>query len=110
MPNRKISRRGILRSAFVSAVTLSGVAARTNATDNRLSKDDPKAKKLGYVEDASQVDPKRFLTYKTGQACANCTLVQQRYGFWRPCQLFPGKLTNAKGWCSGWTNKSPAVG
>ena len=24
---------------------------------------------------------------------------------WRPCQIFPGKLVNAKGWCSVWAPK-----
>lgn len=109
MLDRKLSRRGILRRAFIAAIALCDVGSRANAADNRLSSDDPKAKNLGYVDDANQVDPKRYPTYKTGQACANCTLVQQRYGFWRPCQLFPGKLTSAKGWCSAWTNKSSGV-
>ncbi|MDH5620575.1 MAG: high-potential iron-sulfur protein [Gammaproteobacteria bacterium] len=25
---------------------------------------------------------------------------------WRPCQIFPGKVVNAAGWCSVWAAKA----
>lgn len=106
MSDRKLTRRNILGSALCAALGLPSLVSRSDAADNRISSDDPKAKNLGYVENAKQVDTKRFPSYKDGQTCTNCTLVQQHYGFWRPCQLFPGKSVNAKGWCSAWTNKA----
>ena len=40
------------------------------------------------------------------QNCANCALIAGNDGDeWRPCQIFPGKLVNAKGWCSVWAPK-----
>jgi hypothetical protein len=29
-----------------------------------------------------------------------------RYGFLRPCQLFPGKVVSEKGWCTAWVEKT----
>ncbi|MBT8100786.1 MAG: high-potential iron-sulfur protein, partial [Gammaproteobacteria bacterium] len=40
------------------------------------------------------------------QTCANCALIQGNDGDeWRPCQIFPGKVVNANGWCSVWAPK-----
>jgi hypothetical protein len=64
---------------------------------------DPAAVALGYVEDAAQVDVKKYPAYVKGSTCENCLLLQgsagQRY---RPCELFPGKLVSVSGWCKGW--------
>jgi len=39
--------------------------------------------------------------------CSNCALIQGNDGDeWRPCQIFPGKLVNANGWCSVWAPKA----
>jgi hypothetical protein len=41
------------------------------------------------------------------QNCANCALAQgEDQGGWLQCQIFPGKLVNANGWCSVWAPKS----
>ena len=37
---------------------------------------DPQAKALGYVTDATKVDPAKFPKYEKGQHCANCALYQ----------------------------------
>ncbi|MGB5834261.1 MAG: high-potential iron-sulfur protein [Thiohalocapsa sp.] len=39
------------------------------------------------------------------QNCINCLFTQADAGEWRPCQLFPGELVAANGWCSSWTLK-----
>jgi hypothetical protein len=31
--------------------------------------------------------------------------IQGDSGEWRGCTAFPGKLVNAKGWCSAWVEK-----
>jgi len=68
-----------------------------------LDVNDPAAQAQGYVEDAAQVNPKKFPTFVSGQSCANCLLLQGKEGeTYRPCDLFPGKLVKAKGWCKGW--------
>jgi hypothetical protein len=65
---------------------------------------DPAATALGYVENAADVDPKKFPRYVAGSNCDNCLQLQGKPGNnYRPCNLFPGKLVAVAGWCSGWT-------
>ena len=61
---------------------------------------------LGYVEDSTKADAKKFPNHKPDQTCANCNLLQGTAGDWRPCGIFAGKTVNAKGWCSAWVKKA----
>jgi hypothetical protein len=83
----------------------SGKAADKGAP--RLTENDPQAQALGYKEDATKVDRKKFASYQPGQLCDNC---QQYQGTAKdpraPCTIFAGKSVNAKGWCSAWVKKS----
>ena len=55
---------------------------------------------LSYHESAKTVDAAKFPTYKPDQHCGNCLQLPGNDGdAWRPCNLFPGKLVNANGWC-----------
>jgi hypothetical protein len=101
------SRRAALKTlltttgAVGAAVLLpTGRAAAADAPKPHVAVKDPTAVALAYIEDASKVDAKAFPTYKAGQHCANCL---QSTGAatdaWRPCNLFPGKLVAANGWC-----------
>ena len=101
--SNKLTRRQIIAACIVAVGPLLQRSAL--AASGRRSPDDVEAMKLGYVEKASQVDVKRFPAYKAGQTCANCKLIQARYGFYRPCELFPKKSVNEKGWCSAWVGK-----
>ncbi len=70
---------------------------------------DPTAIALKYKHDAAQAD--RDAAARPGappaeQNCINCQFTQADAGEWRPCQLFPGKLVAANGWCSSWTLKT----
>ena len=72
----------------------------------QLSVDDPQAKALGYVADATKVDPKVRPTYKPGQDCASCLQLQGKSNeAFRPCNLFPNKVVSAKGWCMAFVQK-----
>ncbi len=72
-----------------------------------LSPSDPNAMALAYHESAAAVDAKQFPTYKPGQTCDTCLQLQGKQGdAWRPCNLFPGQLVNAKGWCRVWVPKN----
>jgi hypothetical protein len=65
---------------------------------------DPAAIAQGYVENAAQVDPKKYPDYAQGSTCENCLQLQGSPGYvYRPCSLFPGKLVSVSGWCKGWT-------
>ncbi|HEX3915335.1 MAG TPA: high-potential iron-sulfur protein [Steroidobacteraceae bacterium] len=82
---------------FPSRRALGGEAAHLDVKD-------PAAVALGYVENADQVDVKKHPTYTKGSNCDNCVQLQGKPGpSYRPCNLFPGKLVSAGGWCSGWT-------
>ncbi len=73
----------------------------------KLSEDDPMAKNMKYVHDASAVDAAARPNPAAEQNCANCALIQGNDGDeWRPCQIFPGKLVNANGWCQVWAPKA----
>jgi High potential iron-sulfur protein len=104
-----IARRRIVNalSLAAGAAALPCAAARAAAgaaEPARLSVKDPAAIALGYVENASQVDVKKFPKYVPDSNCENCLQLQGIAGDnYRPCSLFPGKLVSVSGWCSGWT-------
>ena len=102
------SRRRFLKAAAgtaAAAALVGGFPRIAGAADlPHVSESDPTAKALDYVEDASKSkNPK----HKPGQICANCQFfggnTASGYG---PCQLFPGKAVNAKGWCVSHTVKA----
>lgn len=94
------SRRRFLKVAAgttAAAVVMGGLPRFARAADlPPLSSSDPTAKALDYVEDATKSgNPK----YKAGDDCANCQFYSGGPTGRGPCQLFPGKSVNAKGWC-----------
>ncbi len=99
------------RRAFISSLGLAASAAALlqsrparAAEPPHVDVKDPAAVALGYVENATQVDAKKFPTYVKGSTCEDCLLLQGKEGnAYRPCNLFPGKLVAVKGWCTGWT-------
>lgn len=88
----------------VALVPLAGLLGAGSAqAAEKLSEDDPQAKALDYVNDAStSKNPK----HQEGQFCKNCNLIQSDSGEWRPCAIFRGKLVNENGWCSAWVKKA----
>lgn len=100
-----VNRRSLVKSLAASAAAAAIFrGGRSRAAElPHLDVKDPAAVALGYVENATQVDAKKYLTYVKGSRCDNCLLLQGSSGAYRPCNLFPGKLVSAAGWCSGWT-------
>ncbi len=94
------SRRRFLKIAAgttAAAVMVGGLPRFARAADlPALTEADPTAKALGYVEDASKSDNAK---HKAGANCANCSFYSGGPTGRGPCQLFPGKSVNAKGWC-----------
>ena len=71
---------------------------------SRLDVKEPAAVALGYIEDAAQVDSKKYPHYVSRSNCENCLQLQGSPGSdYRPCSLFPGKLVSVGGWCTSWT-------
>ncbi len=105
----KIARRKFIQlSAVATAGCLLQPSRQAAAQDMpKLALDDPMAKAMKYTHDASTVDPASRANPAAEQNCANCALVQGDDGAaWRPCQIFPGKLVAADGWCSVWAPKA----
>jgi hypothetical protein len=91
-----------LASTGIGAAALISALPRDAFADDlpHLTLDDPTAKALNYTEDASKAPA----PHQAGQTCANCNFFHGAAGY-GPCDLFPGKSTNAKGWCSGYAKK-----
>jgi hypothetical protein len=104
MKNRKVARRTFLRTTVAAgaAVPLAGIPIVTLA-QAKVAEDDPAAAALGYKHDAGSVDAAKFPQKTDDQNCANCRLYSAAgEEGWGNCGIFPGKLVNAKGWCSAW--------
>jgi hypothetical protein len=100
-----LTRRSLVTTlaAGAAAVALPVRPARS-AELPHLDVHDPAAVAVGYIENAADVDPKKFPRYVAGSNCDNCLQLQGKPGNnYRPCTLFPGKLVAVSGWCSGWT-------
>jgi hypothetical protein len=103
-----LSRRDIFRTLAalgVAAAALPGPLAHGAADSGgtKLDVNDPKARARGYVENAAQVDKKKYPGFIAGSNCENCLLLQGAPGNnYRPCSLFDGQLVAVGGWCSGW--------
>lgn len=105
MLNRPVSRRGIVKALSLSAAAAVVTTRHAwGAEPQKLDPKDPAATALGYVENAAQVDGKKYPTYAAGSNCENCLQLQGKAGSdYRPCALFPAKLVAIKGWCASWT-------
>lgn len=77
----------------------------------KLEESDPTAQALGYAHDASKVDvakfPKKAGADGASQKCSNCSqfVAGGNEAGWGKCNIFPGKLVNAEGWCNTWLAK-----
>jgi hypothetical protein len=109
MSERKIARRDVLKGALigVAAVPVTAILGRAEAAAGPVDPSEPQAKSLGYVTDATKVDPKANPNFKPGQSCANCLQVPKgkEGGAQVPCNIFGGRLVEAKGWCKVWVKR-----
>ena len=109
--NELISRRDALKGLALGAGTILAVGAtRARAADAgslpHVTPTDSVAVALAYHESAKTVEAAKFPNYKPGQECSNCLQLTGKAGdAWRPCNLFPGKLVNAGGWCKVYVKK-----
>lgn len=101
-----LSRRQFFKTAGSATATVAiGFGTTTLSAEEllRVSEDDPMAKALNYVEDATTVDAaKRF----SDRYCNNCALYAgNQDDEWAKCSIFPGKVVAGHGWCSAWAPK-----
>jgi len=103
MSERKIPRRDVLKGALigVAAVPVTAILGRAEAAAGPVDPNEPQAKSLGYVKDATKVDAKANPNFKPGQVCSNCLQVPKgkETGAQVPCNIFAGRLVEANGWC-----------
>jgi len=100
------TRRSFLYT--LPAATLALTVARTaTAQAARLEESDALAISLGYKNDATKVDGKKFPAYAAGRNCAGCQFFQGKATDpSAACGAVGGKLVNAKGWCTAWAKKA----
>jgi hypothetical protein len=97
------------RRRFIQIIPAAGVAllASRAAHAAMVDENDPQAKALGYVADATKADKAKYKQYAAGQDCGNCALYQGKpTDAAAGCALFPGKQVAAKGWCSAYAKKA----
>lgn len=101
-------RRFLSLAAVVAAGTTGLMATQAVAADlPALTADDPLAKSLNYVADASKLTAASAPTFKPGSACAKCSLYSGAAGAANgPCGIFAGKSVSAKGWCVSFAAKA----
>jgi hypothetical protein len=98
----RTSRRQILQGLALGAAG-AALGARAATATAKVDVHDSQAVALGYVENAGEVDAKKYPQYTPGSNCDNCLQLQGKPGNnYRPCTLFAGKLVAVSGWCSGW--------
>ena len=97
----RLSRRHLLQTLTLGTSLLAVAAhepARAAADAPLLNPEEKDAKAVKYVEDATKAQ--RAIPDST---CGNCAVYQGKVGApTGPCQIFPGKLVKAAGWCSSW--------
>jgi High potential iron-sulfur protein len=105
MIERSFSRRTLVKTLTLGVAAGALTVRQTRGAEpEKLDTKDPAAVAVGYVENAAQVDTKKYPAYVKGSTCDNCLQLQGKPGnSYRPCSLFPGKLVAVNGWCSGWT-------
>lgn len=101
MTTRRTFLKGVAASALIPLVNLSHSAHAAS----KVPLDDPTAKALKYVEDATQATR----TDKMGvagadQVCTNCRfyVADANEAGWGACALFQNRLVAGPGWCAGW--------
>ena len=101
------TRRHFVLRIVAAGAALGGLDAVAQGVGPKLSESDPQAVALGYKDDSSKVDAKKYPKHAPVQTCANCQLFQGKAT--DPtggCALFPGKTVAAAGWCSAWVKKA----
>jgi hypothetical protein len=103
---RAIVKSGLIAGALIPAAGLVGYTANAAALPP-LDPNDPTAKALGFVPDASKVDTAANSTYKPNQKCGTCAqFLGKASDASAACNIFAGKSVPAGGWCKVWVLKS----
>ena len=103
---RAVIKGGLIVGALIPAAGLVAYSADAAALPP-LDTNDPTAKALGFVTDASKVDTAANASYKPTQKCGTCAQFQGKAADASAgCNIFAGKSVPAGGWCKVWAQKS----
>lgn len=101
------NRRAFLMTVAAGTSALAASQSMALAAEPELQDTDPQAVALGYNQDTSKIDAKKYPKHTTAQHCSDCQLfTAMGTAPTGHCQLFPGKLVHTNGWCSAWTKKA----
>jgi hypothetical protein len=101
-------RRVILISlSSAAAASAAGLPVFAFGAMQKVDPKDAQAVSLGYTEDTTKADAKKFPKHDNTQMCSTCQFFQasQESGGVAPCTIFGGKGVASKGWCSAWVKK-----
>ncbi len=107
---RRVLKQGALGLAWAAAV---GAIARTAQAQGqekpqKVDSGSQLAMALHYTTDATTAPATLRMP---NSFCHNCRFFQgQETTGYAPCQVFSGKLVDAKGWCSSWSAKQQGGG
>ena len=97
-------RTFIMMQVAACGSLLAGTQAMAQA---KLDPKDPMAVALGYVEDTTKADKKKYPNHKPDQKCNNCALYQGKATDKQAlCPAVGNKPVVAAGWCSAWAKKA----
>lgn len=108
MDKQTLSRRRFiaLHALAAGGALVAARPARAQAGAH-VEESDEQAQALGYRQDSSQVDAKKYPKHEAGQHCANCTFWQGKpTDAWAGCAMFGRKHIAHGGWCQVWA-KAP---
>jgi hypothetical protein len=97
------------RRVFIfQAITTSAALLSTRAmAQAKLDEKDPQALALGYLNDTTKVDGKKYPKHAPTQRCANCQLYAGKpTDAAAACPLFAGKQVAGSGWCTAYVKKT----
>ena len=102
-----LDRRRFLNRCLGAAVVVLAAPTLNAAELPRVTPADPAALALGYVDDTTTADAKKYPQHKPTQMCAGCKLfTKQPDSEYGPCQIFPGKAVHSQGWCGAYQAKA----
>jgi hypothetical protein len=97
-PSRRIVLQRVALGLSVGTLSLAEAPAVRGADPPLLREQDPDAREVHYVEDAS-----RAPGAQSGANCSNCSIYTAAGDTQGSCTLFKGKLVKAAGWCNAWS-------
>ena len=101
------TRRKFIIQLVVGSSVLATTGAMAQAAGPQVDEKDPQAAALGYAQDSTKVDAKKYPKHVAEQKCSNCQVFAGKAkDLSGPCPLFASKQVMATGWCSAYVKKA----